>query len=204
MANKKKNIQEETSKEEVQKNYVKNYIMLFILFGCCIFLTLYFCKWYEVYEEYEKETPVIRDSLSEITSEDLDHYVIDTPSIIIYMCTANDDECRSFEKDFKKYINKNDITDEVTYLNLTGVDKDQFVKDFNEKYNFKIKLNGHYPTFVAFQDGKITSILQGKKDKKITISKVRSFLELNLLEEEEEETELEQNEIDDVESEEEA
>ena len=36
-------------------------------------------------------------------NDDLDHYVLDNPTTIIYMCTANDDECRNFEKDFKNY-----------------------------------------------------------------------------------------------------
>ena len=184
MANNKN--KENTESKEQQKNYVKNYILLIVLFVSCIFLTIYFCKWYDVYKEYEKEIPVIRGSLSEITPEDLEHYVIDNSSAIIYMCVANDDECRAFEKDFKKYIQKNGITDEVIYLNLTNVDQKQFLSDFNQKYQFKIKLNGKYPAFVVFQDGDVISILQGSKNKRITLSKVQGFLELNMLEEEEE------------------
>ena len=173
--------------DEKQKNYVKNYILLIVLFGSCIFLTMYFCKWYNVYKEYERETPIIRGSLLEITSSDLEHYVVDTPEAIVYLCTANDDVCRSFEKDFKKFVQRNNLVDYITYLNLTGVDNELFIKDFNAKYDYKIKLNGHYPAFVAFQDGKVVSILQGSKNKKITISKVQNFLELNLYREDEEE-----------------
>lgn len=169
-----------------KKSYVKNYIILIALFGSCIFLTLYFCKWYDVYKEFEREIPVIRGYLSEITPDDLDHYVIDNSSAIIYLCTANSDACRSFEKDFKKYIQKNGISDEIIYLNLTSVDQEAFVKDFNETYPYKHKLNGKYPAFVVFQDGKISSILQGGKNVKITISKVQNFLEVNTLADDEE------------------
>lgn len=182
-----KKVKEKMNLDEHQKNYLKNYIILIAIFCCCVFLTLYFCKWYEVYQEYEREIPVIRGSLVEINPEDLEHYVADTPGTIIYLCTANDDECRNFEKDFKKYINKNDITDEIIYLNLTNIDNSQFIKDFNQKYQYKMKLNGKYPAFVVFQDGEITSVLQGSKNKKITISKVQNFIELNLYEEDEEE-----------------
>ncbi|MBP5678682.1 MAG: hypothetical protein J6X28_02490 [Bacilli bacterium] len=188
MVNKKK------VEKEPEKNYVKNSIILIVLFGVCIFLTLYFCKWYEVYKEYEKETPVIRGSLSEINKEDLDHYVVDNSDVIIYMCTATDDDCRSFEKDFKKYIRRNEITDEVVYLNLTGIDIKEFVKEFNDTYSYKVKLNGRYPAFVAFQDGKVISILQGSRNKTITISKVQSFLEIHLQEEEEEDI-MEEEEV---------
>ena len=184
VAKEKKEVQEKM--EENKKNYIKNTIILAIIFIVCMCLTLYLCKWFNVYEEYEKEIPVIRDSLGEITVDDLEHYVIDTPSTIVYMCTSNDDVCRSFEKDFKKYIQKNDISDEIVYLNLTGVDIDSFVTNFNQQFQYKIKLNGRYPAFVVFQDGEVTSILQGSKTKKVTISKVQNFLELNLYEEEEE------------------
>lgn len=182
-----KKIKEKIDLDEHQKNYLKNYIILIAIFCCCVFLTLYFCKWYEVYQEYEREIPVIRGSLVEINPDDLEHYVADTPSTIIYLCTANDDECRIFEKDFKKLINRKGITDEIVYLNLTGVDNSKFVSEFNEKYKYKMKLNGKYPAFVLFQDGKIASVLQGSKTKKITISKLQNFLELNLIVEEEEE-----------------
>lgn len=184
---KKEKIVDKLNVDEKKKNYLKNYILLFILFGSCIFLTIYFCKLYNVYEEYEREIPVIRDSLSEITPVDLEHFVIDTPETIIYMCTANDDACRNFENDLKKFVQRNNLSDNIIYLNLTGVNNEEFINGFNQKYNYKIKLNGHYPAFVAFEDGKVVSILQGSKNKKITISKLQNFLELNLYEEEEEE-----------------
>ncbi len=187
MANEKKKKAEVEGLEQNQKNYVKNYVILILLFGSCIFLTLYLCKWYEVYKEYEREIPVIRGVLYEITPEDLEHYVIDNSSAVIYLCTANGEECRSFEKDFKKYVQKNGISEEVVYLNLTGVDQEAFLDDFNRQYPNKHKLNGKYPAFVVFQDGKVSSILQGGKNVKITISKVQNFLEVNLLDEEEEE-----------------
>ncbi|MBR3211111.1 MAG: hypothetical protein IKF71_04170 [Bacilli bacterium] len=184
MANDKKNKSEEDVK---QKNYVKNSIILVALFCGCIFLTLYFCRWYEVYKEYEKEIPIIRGVLFEITPKDLEHYVVDNSSAIVYLCTANGEECRSFEKDFKKYVQKNGIAEEVVYLNLTGVDQEEFVDQFNNRYPSKHKLSGKYPAFVVFQDGKVSSILQGGKNVKITLSKVQNFLEVNLYEEEEEE-----------------
>ena len=177
-------VESKPKKEEKQKNYVRNYLVLIAVFIAFAIITLYLCKLYKVYEDYQKETPIIRDSLYEIKSEDLDHYVVDTSDVIIYMCTANDDACRFFEKDFKKYVNKNDVAEYVTYLNLTGTDLDEFAKNFNQQYHSKVKFNGHYPAFVAFQDGNVVSILQGNKNKKLSITKVHNFLELYLHEEE--------------------
>lgn len=163
---------------------IKNYIILVIVFILCCCFTLYLCEWYNVYSDYKKQTPVIRGTLSEINSEDLDHYVVDIPSVIVYICTSYDDNCRNFERDFKKYINKNDLHDSIVYLNISDVDQKQFADDFNNRYNYKVKLNGNYPAFVSFKDGKVDSILQSDENKKLSISKVDSFLELNMYEEE--------------------
>lgn len=166
------------------KKRIKNYIILVVIFALCCGFTLYLCEWYNVYSDYKKQTPVIRGTLSEINTEDLDHYVVDIPSVIVYMCTSYDDNCRNFERDFKKYINKKDLHDSIVYLNISDVDQKQFVDEFNNKYNYKVKLNGNYPALVSFKDGKVDSILQSDKNKKLSISKVDNFLELNTYEEE--------------------
>lgn len=166
------------------KKRFKNYIILIIIFILCWGLTLYLCEWYKVYNDYEKQTPVIRGTLSEITYEDLDHYVVDVPSVIVYICTSYDDNCRNFEKNFKKYVNKKDLNDSIVYLNITNIDKQQFINDFNNKYNYKGKLTGNYPAFVSFKDGKINSVLQATDNKNLSLSKVDSFLDLNNYEEE--------------------
>lgn len=179
MANKKKKITNE------EKSKLKNYVILFVIFGCCIALTLYFCKGYEVYKEYQKEIPVIRDYLMEITKDDLEHFTVENTDVVLYMCTASDDQCRLFEKDLKKYIRKNEITDEIVYLNLSGVELDTFIDEFNNHYCDKYLLRNSFPSFVVFKDGEVVSILQGSKNKKISISKVQSFLDLYLNQEEE-------------------
>lgn len=162
-----------------EKNYLKNYIILIVLFIVCFGFTLYLCSWYNVYRDYKSEIPVIRDTLAEISYDEVDHYVVDNPSVLIYLCTSNSDQCRSFEKKFKKYVNKNELNDKIVYLNLTGVNQDDFVNEFNTKYNQKHKLTTNYPAFILFKDGKVDKILQGKKDKPLNINKLDTFLELN-------------------------
>ena len=127
---------------------------------------------------------MIRGTLSEIGYNDLDHYVVDIPSVIIYACTSSDDKCRTFEKDFKKYVNKNNLNDSIVYLNLSDVNQEQFVNEFNDRYHYRIKLTGNYPAFISFKDGKVDSILQSDAKKNLTISKVDNFLDINMYEEE--------------------
>ena len=180
-----------TNKKEsfFQNKMFRNYILLFFFILLGIGLTLYFCKIYNVYDEYQKATPVIQGSLSEITYEELNHYVIDNSSFVLYMCNANSEDCRYFEKDFKKYIDRNSLHDDIIYLNLSSADLASFVKEFNNQYKPKHKLTNHIPALVSFEDGKVDAILQEKKNKKLSMSKVKHFLDIIWAEEEEEEIE---------------
>ena len=161
------------------KSKLKNYLILCGLFLACAVIVLYLCSWYKVYDQYQKETPVIRGSLQEIMSEDLEHYVLDNPYAVIYMCTASDEKCRSFEKNFKKLLEKEELTDDIIYLNLSDVDQDSFVNDFNSNYPYKNKLSTNYPAIVLFEDSKVIGLLQGTDKKKLTVTRVKQFLELN-------------------------
>ena len=171
----------ETHEVEKERSLFKRYLILAFIFILCMGLVIYLCKWYKVYDDYQKEIPVIRDTLSEITDVDLEHYILDNPSTIIYMCTASDEVCRDFEKDFKKLVIKKEYTDKIVYLNLSGLDQEKFVEDFNNKYNFKVKLTTDYPAIVMFEDGKITSLLQENDKRDFTISTVKDYLELNMI-----------------------
>ena len=82
------------------KKRIKNFIILGAIFLLGIGLTLYICNCYQVYDEYQKQTPVIRGTLSEITSEELDHYLMENPTTTIYMCTSSSDTCRNYEKEY--------------------------------------------------------------------------------------------------------
>ena len=133
-----KKVEVEAHEEEKERSLFKRYLILAFIFILCMGLVIYLCKCYKVYDDYQKEIPVIRDTLSEITDVDLEHYILDNPTTVIYMCTASDEVCRDFEKDFKKLVIKKEYTDKIVYLNLSGLDQEKFVEDFNNKYNFKI------------------------------------------------------------------
>lgn len=185
--NKKSEENNKMSEKKEKRNYVKNYFILLVVFVVCIAFVFYLKEQYEVYEKYKKEIPVIGDTLSNITREDVEHYVVDNSNVILYLCTASDESCRSFEKSFKRYVEKKELTDEIVYLNLSDADNNDFVNYFNERFNYKTKLKGIYPAFVVFSDGNVEAILQSTKKKSLTISKVQTFLELYMLDEDDEE-----------------
>lgn len=181
----KKKIEEAADK----KILVKNYIILSAIFLVSIVIVLYLCNVYKVYENIKLEEPVIRGSLVEISSADLGHYVVDTPSVIVYACAPKDDRCRKFERKLKKYVEKEQIVDEIIYLNIGDEDLGEFTNKFNEDYKFKTKLKNNYPAFITFSDGKIDAILQSGKGNDLSISKVENFVELYKSEYDEEEME---------------
>lgn len=161
-----------------KKKVITNYIILFFLFLATILLTLYLCSCYEVYNKSKMEIPVIRDTLSEITPVELDHYIQENPSIVIYMCTANNINCRNYEKELKKLIKKEELNDDITYLNLSNVDQSEFINTFNKMYKYKVSLHENYPAFVIFEDAKVFNILQ-EKEGKLTIQKTKQFFDIN-------------------------
>lgn len=167
--------------KEKKKGGLKNYLILAAIFLAGIGLTFYLCNLYTVYDEYQKQTPVIRDTLSEITADELEHYILENPTIVIYMCTSSDMVCRNYENGFKKLIKSKELQDEIVYLNLSDLDQQKFIEDFNNKYNFKVKLTTDYPAIVMFEDGKITSLLQENDKRDFTISTVKDYLELNMI-----------------------
>ena len=158
---------------------LKNYIVLSMLFIGIVMLTGYFCNWYHVYDEYQRQTPIIRGTLSEITAEEINHYITDNPTAVFYMCTANDFNCRNYEKDLKKLVISEDLQNSIIYVNLSDIDSNVFVDNFNNTYTYKVKLTTNYPAFVVFNDGKITNILQGNEKNKLTIGKTRQFIDIN-------------------------
>ncbi len=157
---------------------VKNYIILGIMFFIVVILVLYLCNLYHVYDEHQREIPIIRDTLSEIQSDELEHYIMENPTTVIYMCTAENQSCRDFERNFEKLIKKNNLQDSIIYLNLSGVDQDEFVKNFNIHYSSKVTLTKNYPALVAFEDGKVRSILQEGKNEHLDISETEHFIEM--------------------------
>ena len=165
--------------EQERKIGIKNYIILALIFTVSIIITLYLCNVYNVYQESKRQIPVIRGTLSEITSEELEHYISENPTIMMYICTASDETCRKYEKSLKKYVVREELQDVIVYLNLVPEEAQSFSEGFNEKYAGNLKLKDNYPALVIFDDGKVTHLLQAKQNEKLTITKTKQFMELH-------------------------
>lgn len=157
---------------------LKNYIILGIILLAVVILVFYLCNLYHVYDDHQREIPVIRDTLSEIQPDELEHYIMENPTTVIYMCTASSESCRDYERDFKRLIEKDDLQDSIIYLNLSNVDQNEFVDKFNTQYPYRISLTKNYPALVVFEDGEIRGILQERKNERLSISETEQFIEM--------------------------
>lgn len=169
-------------KKDIKKKIpTKNYIIFIVMIILVYSLIYYLYSWYKVYYDYQKDIPVIRDSLTEITPEEANHYIQDNSNAVIYLCTANSDYCRNFEKSFKKLVTKDSLDQYITYINLNGTDTESFTEEFNNNYvrSNRKKLKNNYPAIIVFEEGKVIDILQGNEKKKITVKDVERFLDDN-------------------------
>ena len=91
----------------------KNYLILGVIYVVVIILVLYLASWYTTYKNYQQEIPVLKDTLLEVKTDELGHYLQENPDAILYLCTASDSECREFETSIKKALQNNDYPDLV-------------------------------------------------------------------------------------------
>ena len=166
-----------TNKREIP---IKNYFILGLIIVITLLIVLYSSAWYKNYHDSKEITPVITSTLREVKYDNIDTVLTERDVVIMYMCTTNETICRSFEKKFAKYIKSNNLQDDIMYLNL-GYDTNEnnllnLVYD-NYKSDKLVKKMHDYPTLVIFKSGEIVDILSSTSKNKITINKVREFLD---------------------------
>ena len=166
-------------KKELNKE-ISNYVKVFFVFLAVIVLVLFLRKWYLNSQELESNIPVLDGVVThQIKSNEIYNFVLDNDTSLIYMCVANDSGCRKLEKSMKKVIRSNSLEDVIVYLNLSdSTNVSSFYKELVDKYEYDGKLM-EYPTFLYFEDGKISKSLSGKN---VSINEVKKFLkEISLI-----------------------
>lgn len=158
----------------------KNYFILAFIVIVTALAVIYSCAWYKQYTNSNDMTPIITSTLREIKEDNLDIVLKERDVAIMYMCTTSEVVCRSFEKSFSAYIKDNNLQDDIMYLNL-GYDTDEnnLLQKVYDKYKSDtlVKKVYDYPTLVIFKDGKIVDVLSSSAKNKITIKKVKEFLD---------------------------
>lgn len=161
-----------------EKNYSKNYLILFILLIVTVLLTLYVANWYKTIEEYNKNNSVVLNVIKEIEVESLESFLLDNPEIILYISSTTDENIKIFDKEFKKIINKEDLNENIVYLNVNK-DEDAFEKIADNYFGENIKKlkDKKAPAIMFFKDGNVIDISFISKNS--TKKDIYNFLERN-------------------------
>lgn len=169
--------QKEEKKKEIP---LQNYVILGVIIIITLLGVLYLCSWYRQYQDNKINKPVITNVLREVQFNNLDTVLTERDMLIMYMCTTDENICRSFEKKFSEYIKDNNLTEEIVYLNLGYSSDENNLLDtvYNTyKSDTLVKKIYEYPTLVIFNQGEIVDVLSSNSKNKITIDQVSEFLE---------------------------
>lgn len=143
---------------------VKNYFILAIVVLLTVVLAFYMRDWYNTSKEYYAQNSVMAKVVREIKSEEIANFTLENQKFILYVSSGQNVELKNFENDLKDLIKRMDLSEEVLYMNLDGVDtntfynslKNQFV--VNTRVKNQISMNSSSSMYV-FTDGKITTLL---------------------------------------------
>jgi len=138
---------------------VKNYFVLVSIAVAVIVISLILRGMYIKKNGNIQYTSVVKEVVTEIKYDDLDNYLQENPTCVLYINNSKKKN-RSVQKDTKKIILDNSIQQYVVYIEKTD--------DIVKKYD----LNINSPIFVAYQNGVLTEIFS--KDS-YTAKEIESF-----------------------------
>lgn len=163
----------------------KNYITALVLILVVIFLTLYFFKWYDVYEENKVASSYLIKS-NTITNEikdlkEVEAVFTEVPDdYFVYISYTNDEQVYEMEKELKDVINKYALNDKFYFINITDIQKeDNYIEKLNETLKLDSQKITKVPTIIYYKNGEIAKdgILIRDDDNIINASDLEQFLE---------------------------
>lgn len=154
---------------------VKNYIKLGIILLISILALFYLYLWYRTYEENRLNTPIMDNYLSIINYNELNDYLTENKNATIYLSKLNDNDIRSFEKEFKLIIQDNALKNKMLYLDLTNeLDQNNEITITN---NYTIN-ESNIPVIVIIENSQVVEIYNIKENN-YDENKLEAFLNQN-------------------------
>lgn len=131
----------------------KNYIIVIIMFCAVIALTLAGARFYN---NSIKETSTLYNYIKSITKEELDQYLSENPSTVLYISDKYNLSNNENEELLKSKIIKFNLYNNFIYMDKNQFDS-EFVKRFNSKYKIKLDIN-KLPVIIIYSDSYIKNI----------------------------------------------
>ena len=154
------------------KNYIKYGIIVLISIVLCVIAFVI----YNNHKNYENDLPILRNKVSEISVDDVDDYIEENETVLLYFGVVKDDNSEKIENEMIKMIDEDNLS--FVYVNITDLNnKKDYFKLFNDKYSSGKKID-NYPAFVYIKDKEIKDIIQ-RDDRYLEIEEVSKFIESN-------------------------
>lgn len=131
----------------------KNYIIVIIMFCAVIVLTLSGARFYN---NSIKETSTLYNYIKSITKEELEQYLSENPSTVLYISDKYNLSNNENEELLKSKIVEFNLYNNFIYMDKTQFDS-EFVKKFNNKYKTKLDIN-KLPIIIIYSDSYIKNI----------------------------------------------
>lgn len=146
----------------------KNYIILVLVFLMTILVTFYVRDWYNTTKVYYAQNSVMTKVVKEIKSEEISNYILENQRFILYVSSGQNSQIKDFEDEFKNLIQNLDISDDVLYMNLDGINTGSFYDLLKNNYSSNAKLKNQIvssdSSLYLFTDGKIVNVLNNVSD----------------------------------------
>lgn len=157
----------------MKKIPLKNYIFLVLLVGVTVFITYYCCNLYTNQHE-SKYTSIMHSFLAEIKEDDIEDYVKDNPTVVLYISDKKDKDKEQLEKEFKELLTEKHIYSYFVYVDISS-DKEKSLQNFQENYQLELDYQS-LPILVVFEDGEVSEVYHTKE---WNVSEITEFLKRN-------------------------
>ena len=154
----------------------KNYAVLCIIIVLTVISVFYIRSWYITNKEYYSRNSVIKDVTREINVDEISNYALESPKFMLYVSSGVDADVKDFENNFKKLIEKFELSEDILYLNIDNVNYDLYSNLKGFAYNDKISslIFESKASLYVFSDGKIVGVLNNIND--FSDKHIQSFL----------------------------
>lgn len=155
---------------------VKNYILLILI--CTIAIV---ASWY-IFKEYRENLnkpifSLVPTTLVEVNYEELENYIADNPTTMIYLSARKGNNISNFEEKFADYLKDNNLNSSIVYFDVNKVDENTLTKmkvNYFSTELLKIELKA-FPNILVFEDGKVVDVLY-EEEHKISINDVKKLM----------------------------
>jgi hypothetical protein len=138
----------------------KNYAWLILIVIATVVITFFLTR---MYNHRHQQKSVLYEYLSEVTLNDLDTYLLENETAVLYVDDKYNISDNKEEKELKKKIINNNLYNHFVFLDSSMIDQ-EFIRSFNKKYNYSFK--EEYPMIIIIKDKRVV-----KTYNKLNVSK---------------------------------